>query len=358
MARVLLLSREIDIYSLGYVESIPSITQEKTFEQSKLIDNQYSITCDDQSGFFTDIALSTDWQNEPIKIYDNDNELIWDGIIIDISLDDENETAVITSSSKLSQRFSQIVEYFSSDFETAPGVAKSIMDSYGFTQYNATTLQRAITQCENASCYIRCFIDKEDNTTLRDAIEKLAQFCTAYVYVYNNILYFEPYEENYFFTAISINGDDPGVLMSRPKISFLIDRIVNDYEIGYIDDFDVPATDENSNNLFERSRDKYGVRTWGRSITSNDSGQIQFKDKTSAVWLGEQGMKQSHASDKISAPIQITLDFNYNFKTALNLNTVFSFTYSKYNWTGKVFQIFRISKNEESQKINVMAIEV
>ena len=79
-----------DIYDLGYVTKLANISEQKTFQKDKLINNTYNLSVDNSDDFFSinntnSIFSDINWLYNSINIINGEGEYIWNGIITNIS---------------------------------------------------------------------------------------------------------------------------------------------------------------------------------------------------------------------------------------------------------------------------------
>jgi hypothetical protein len=353
--QVLITDNLIDIYDLGYVQKVPPVTQEKDFAGIKLIDSNYQIEADNVDNYFSPIVLANNYQNQKFAIINNFGDYVFNGIIDDMSLSEQNKICRIQARSLLNENLKKFVEDISTDWEYATEIAKRILDSNSIP-YNKAAMARSENILSENSVELKADFDYSDGTSVRDALEKIAQYSGAFAYVYNNEFYFEIYTQTSEFEPVNIDFDnDFDVVKRLPDIRFLTNQIVNDYSVGFLDDGSVPATDTTGNNIGQRSRNRYGSKSWPQVISGDDSGQLQFRNESSAQWLGEQGIKFSHDSTLQYAPIEASFSLYYEAINKVSLDGYLNLTRSRFNWTNKLFRIISLMIDEQEYNINVTA---
>lgn len=360
--QVLYLGR--DLFDLGYVMAIPDIMESKGFGRGKLapsdftfevknIDNQFSI--DNMKSFLNGIQ----WQYKDIKVYDEDELLIFDGIVQNIHRDHESKIAQIICKDKIFLNRKTSIEYESDDWETSIGASKNIMDTYELA-YDTKSVQNSINQLTNDECYVKVNINKSDNQTLFQAIQKLGIYGCSDTYTHMNKVYQQYWQA--YVGGVSINfdyskkADCPRTL---PAITTLESSMYNDYSIGYNGDSGTPATDENSNNIGVESRNKYGIQQLSEMRCGDGHNQIYYKDKNSAIVIGEAYIRRSHYKLGINAKVlqQQVFDVDYSYKKNIELGYYFAMTCADEGWINKVWDIAGIKKNHKKQNINITAWE-
>jgi len=349
-----------DIYALGYISKIIKVKEFKTFRKDKLIQNSYSMKVKNFDNFFSvdnthSLLNGQEWQFSPVQIYDGDNELIWDGIIEDVIRDHKRKTATIITQNSMVKFMRTKIEYESGDWETPAEASRNILDAYGFTNYNSASFTGSDNKLIDEGCYIKCHFEKGDDITLQSAIEKLGEYGCADVYSHLGEIFFDVYREFTGGVKTSIGLDEA----DAPVVKGLLRDIINEYRIRYTDDAGTPATDANSNNIGARSRAKFGVRSLPEmGGTSED--QIEIKDKTSATYIGECYINQSHANlstGNVRALWQIDFTLPLTHRGWIDLNTFFRFTLPDEEWNEKLFEIYTFDKDYDRQQMKITAIE-
>ena len=159
--RFTVLNDNTDLIELGYIDNLPKIVEKKTFNRDKTFTNQIRINANNHNGFFSignpDSNFSGErWKYGAVKWYDENNDLIWDGVLIDILPKYEPPViAQIISENILSKYFAKLISYESADWETPADAFKNICDDIGFTHYNMRSIVESRTLYEQNDCYIK-----------------------------------------------------------------------------------------------------------------------------------------------------------------------------------------------------------
>lgn len=357
--RVLFLNQ--DIFDLGYVESMEDVDEYKTFSQDKLIQNTYTLTVKNFDNYFSignpvSVLNNIDWRYSQILIYNEDNELIWDGIVEDIIRDHTNKTAQIISKNVLAQLMNYKIEYVSSAWENPIDSLLGILSYAGYTAYDNTSLQASRGLYDLNSCQIKVNMTLDDDITLQQAIEKLAEAVCADAYSHLNNLYFQHFTSFAGGCSISLQTHD---LITAPIIHTATNEIINDYRIHYDGDGGTPATDSNSNNIGAISRSKYG--THSLSEFGADNAQIMYENKTSATYIGEAYINRTHYGIDTNSPRPleiINFDLPIKHRDWVSLISYFKLTFSEEGWNEKIWEIFRFNRDLENQRMQIEAYEV
>lgn len=357
--RVLFLGH--DLFDLGYVVKYPEISESKSFQNDKLITNEYSIEVDNRDNQFTSnnpksILNAVNWLYQRIIVYDENNELVWDGIVTNIIRNHQTRTAEIKSLNSLYLYTKNIVSYQSADWETLADAFKNICDENGYENYNLKSVNDSITQLEVAQCYVKVNVVREDNMTFFQLLEKLGEYANADVYTKNNQTYFEHWYPRIGNAVAFINEND---LIDFPIVWEDETEIINDYSISYDGDLGIQATDENSNNIGMISRSRYGTMALPEMASGTD-GQIIFKDKASAIYIGESYIERT-TKNYLNNPVPLTklsFSISINYKTKIDMSSRFRFTFNDEDYDDKLFEVFEITIDNDTSKIIIIAYEV
>lgn len=265
MANPQVLFLEQDLFSFGnsrqrLVLNLPDI-HEKKGTQGKLVTNNFTFECNNINGEFNIGSTSSflsgqNWEYQPIQVIDEDNLIIWDGIVTNIRRNERERKAYIESKSKTYKYTKNPIDYESSDWETPGDAFKNLCDQESFTSYNNTLLQRSITKYTNEECYIKCNFNRSDGLTLFQAWEKISIYGCADIYSKTdyilgaNEICFDHWQLYYGGSSTSFVQND---LKSLPIINTLDSDIINQYNIGY--DGDTEITDSAGLGAASRSKE-------------------------------------------------------------------------------------------------------
>ena len=350
----------IDLWDKGYVKDFRSVSQQKSYQKDKLTTNSYSFEARNFDDFFSinnndSIFVGTDWLYEDVLIKDRNSVTIWDGVLTGITRNHDTKIATIHSRDKLFTLRNRIIEYESSDWETIGDAFVNLCTQEGFTTYEKKIAADSIINYTANSCYVKVNINLSDKLTFQQACEKFGEYGNANVFMYNNIMYFDHWVPFSGTADITITDDD----FKKKAIVYDNEKdMINDYSIGYYSDNDVPATDLNTDNIGINARNRYGTKSLPELRSSE--GQIIFKDKPSASYIGQGAIKRSVANySKQARPIigaQFDL-FVSKFRDFIDLNTYASITFSDEEWNNKVFEINSFGIDEESDTISITVFE-
>lgn len=362
LPEVLILGREIDIYSLGHVDKIINVLTKKTFRKDKFIINQIKQTVKNYDNFYSvnnekSIFKDIKWRFQPFKIKIN-NDIIWDGVIREIIRDHNKKIATIISTDELYQ-FSKIrISYNSSTWEPPAEAFKNICDDIGFTKYNQALYIKSKDQQEAAGIYIKVKFDKEDDITFQQAAEKLADIGAADIYTFKNEIYYVYVSGDAFSgnIKITINEDD---IIKLPTIQSDERNIVNDYNIKYYDGLDVALTDATGDNIGAASRLKFGTQPLAE-FDGSAGQQIEIRDQAAALAIGNAYIKRTHKNLNTdpSALEFMSFELSIDFENFMELISNFNFNLSDESWTDKIFNTFELNINYDRRNIKVLAYEV
>ena len=352
---------DIDIYARGDVQKIINVTEEKTFGRDKLINSQFSIEVKNFDNFYSidnnsSYFKGNRWRYQPLKIYNNDGDLIWDGIIRNIMRDHEKGLAKIMTISKLHKQWNEQIAYTSSAAETPASAAKNIMDNYSI-DYDSATIQTSINVLTDAGCLVNVNITLEDNVTAMAAIEKLSEYACADAYSHLSKVYFKHW--TVFTGGVKVNILEKE-LKTRPIITDMESELINSFSIPYSGDLGVPITDANGNNLGQISRQSTFYNTHDLpNYDSGDDAQIYFTSKAGAQYIGECYIKRTHIdlSTQPRPPWAIDFELKGTHTDWIDLETYFTLTFDDESWSQKVFEFFRTEINYNTDSIKLRAIE-
>lgn len=367
MAKIQVIFLGKDLYDLGYVSSIPDIIESKGFGRGKLtpsdftltvknIDNQFSI--DNPVSFLNNIK----WQYKPLTIYDTDGILIFHGIVQNILRDHNTKLIKIPCKDIIFKNRKTAIEYESSGWETPITASKNLMDAESI-DYDSTSITNSINQLDDLGCCVKVNFNKSDNISIFQAIQKLGIYGCADTYMHLNKVYQQFWQA--YTGGISIDFDY-GIKKKRPRtapvIGTLEKSMYNDYNIGYDGDLGTAATDSNSNNIGAASRKdkKFGTQGLPEMRCGDINNQIVFKDKTSAITIGEAYIQRGHYDLSTDPKIlqQCVFDVDYSYRQYTEIGAYFKMTFLEEAWDDKVWEIAGIKKSLDKQNINITAWEV
>ena len=127
----------------------------------------------------------------------------------------------------------------------------------------------------------------------------------------------------------------------------------NNYVIGYNGDGGTPTTDQDNNYIGEVSVDVNANHDI--VLDGSDNQQIEIKDLTSAIFLGEQHIKRTHInlSTNPFPPLIITFSMPYEHKDYFTLQTYFRLTNVSKGWDDKLFETYFTDKDYNKRIINI-----
>jgi hypothetical protein len=356
--KVLVLNSEIDLYELGYIDKLGKITEQKTFQRDKIvtvqtiipvtnIDNQFNP--DNPSSIFSNI----NWRYQPVKRYDEDNNLILDGLLDDFQDDQNGKRTGMVVKSLLFKFLQTKIAYTSSGWETPGDAWKNICDNYD-VPYNKKHITESIAVYNDNNCFIKCDFTLQDGATIHQALEKIAKVGAADCYTSKNELCYKLWVPFTGGVKFSLDLDDLKVNV-KSKLSRIY---YNNYVIGYNGDGGNPAVDADNNYIGEVSVEKNGSQDFVYDGTANQ--QIEVKDLVSAVFLGEQKIKRTHIKldTKPFPPLIIDFSLPYNHKDFINLQSYFRLTLAAKGWASKLFEVFKNTRDYSGRALDITAYEV
>lgn len=358
----ILIFDNIDLYALGYAKDLIRIGEERTFGRSKLMPGDYTIELNNIDDFFSadnpkSIFSGVNWLFSPLLVYNADGALVWDGVIRNIERNHETKMATINSVSALYKFQNVKIDYQSADWETPADALKNIMIAIGFTDYDPASLQASADYHASVGCYLKCNFTSEANVTFQSVAEKLGEYGCADCYCHKNKIVYQVYRP--FTGGIKVNLKESD-LLEAPIVSVVEDEIINEFDIGYYEDGGTQATDAANNNIGATSRAVYGLHDLPEMRSGSDNSQIIFKDKTSALFIGESYIRRTHAllATRARPRQKITTKISIEQKDWIDLNTFFTLSLTDELWMDKVFEIFSTNIDYESGQIEIVAYEV
>jgi hypothetical protein len=353
-----------DIFALGKVNDVINVNEMKTFKKSKLITNTYNIPVDNKDDYFSvgkpgSNFHGANWRYTSVPVYNSDGNKIWEGALFDIERNHIRKTATLVCKNTYFSFRNQIINYQSSTWETGATAFKNICDSVGFTKYNVASINTSDAQLDTNSCYLKCDITTDDGDTFIKVIEKLAELSNAYLYVHNDELYFVHWVPFTGGISVNLNGNNKGVLNKAPMVSSPEREIINDYSIDYYESGKNPATDSNSNNIGLKSRNKFG-RYALPTFRTGSNEQIVFKDKTSAIYIGEGYIKKTNKNYDTNPEPKERIEFSLfaDNDEWLDLQSFFNFTFDEEGYSNTTFETFEFDINEDKDEIKIVAYRV
>lgn len=354
----------LDLIARGYVNNLPDVVERKTFNRDSIISNNFEFECNNISDIFStnnpkSIFSSADWLYSNVILTDDDNNTIWDGVLIDVKCNHRTKKAYLSTRDNLYAFKDVYIEYESSTWETGAEAAKNIMDSYNFSYYDDPTLSASIDTLIDNSAYMMLNINKSDNMDLFNVLDTIGIHSCADVYSSKGNVFFKVWTNFTASTSLSINIDNTNRLRSNPIVTYLQREMINDYSIDYDGSSDILVTDSTAGNIGALSRAKYGTKALEPMNTGTDK-QIIFQDSTTARWIGEQYIKRSNYN-LLTNPrpiLKIQFDLDIKFKKWIELGTLFKLDLVDENWTDKIFEVFEFRRSESRNNINIVAYEV
>lgn len=348
----------IDLYARGYISDLGALSESRTFQKDKLIDNDISIEVDNADGYFSannprSPYYGQQWRFSPFKIWNSEGILIWDGILWDIIRNCETRKATLVSRSSLSRIKNIKVSYTSSDWETGAAALLNIFETYGITEYDQKSFVDSAEILSNAGAYIKAYINTTDNLSLQGVVEKIAEYCCADVYAHLGIIYFKVWKYNVRPDRINIGEAD---ILGGPTVQEAMSEIYNDYSIGYDGDGGTPATDSANGNIGELSRARYDTHALPE-LWTNENNQIIFKDLATAVWVGEQYIRRTHRN-LMTAPLPLLKSefmVDGRLQQYIDLETSLALTFRDEAFAGYALEVFGISRNYDRNTIDITA---
>ena len=362
MARPVVTFLGEDIYDR--VISLPNITEKRTFRQDKLITNEYDIIVDNSDNYFsvTNIGsqvYGTKWLYSDITVTGTNGETIWEGVVTKIPRDVESGRADITSKNKLFEFRKEPIEYETpvGTWETPSEAFKNICDAIGYTNYDNNSVTVSTGQYQANNCYVRVNINKSDNLSFQQCIERLAIYGNADAYSHLNNIYFVHWVQFTGSGEVSFLEKDMKRLPSGVREDER--NIINDYSIDYQGSV-TPATDSGNLNTGAASRAKYGVHALP-DMRSDSSGIVQYKNKVSADYIGNSYIVRTHKYVDTNRVRPLT-SFNFSifsdFRSWLTLQSKFDITLADEGWDNTTCEPFEFTINEDTDEIRIFAMEV
>jgi len=245
------------------------------------------------------------------------------------------------------------VVYESSDWETGPEALINIFAAADppITEYNQKTFQDSINILTAAGALLKLKITAEDNVPLQSIVEQVAEYCAADAYSHLGEIRFKVWQKITGDGAIAINEKN---IIKQPITESAINEVINNFSIGYYGDAGIPANDSDNNNLGLKSRARYGERSLPE-FSTGDENIIVFKDKTTAVWIGEQYVRRNHRDiDTIPLPlITSKLSVEGRLRNYIDLETVIGLTYSDEGFDNEIVEVFKFMRNNDKNIVDL-----
>ena len=356
--KVLVLNSGIDLVELGYVTNIGKTTEQKTFRRDKITTNQVIIPVHNIDDQFnpdnpTSLFANTNWRYTPVKKYDEDDNLTWDGILDDFIDNQKGKRTGLLTRDNLLKLYNTKIDYVSDDWETPGDAFKNICDAYN-AAYNTKYVTDSIAQYKANNCYIKCYFNLVDGVNFQQAIEKVAKVGAADCYSANNELNYKLWIPFVGGVKFHLTDSDLSVAV-KSKLSRVY---YNNYIIGYVGDFGIPTQDAANNFIGKVSVKNNGPQDI--RIDGSNEQQIEIKDLVSAIFLGEQHIKRTHVnlSTIPFPPLIINFSLPYSHKDFINLQTWFRLTNVAKGWDDKLFEVYINDKDYTKRLINIKAYEV
>lgn len=359
--KVYILGRRFDVYQRGYIRKINPVTESRTFQRSKLIINDYDLDVKNFDNFFSVDNLGSSfnrisWRYDSVEVRSKDDILIWKGIITDIQRDHKTKQAKIVTKNSLFKERYRLVNYYSTTWETPAGALKNILDAVGYTKCDADSITESGSIQALNGLYVKCRFTPENDMTLQQAIEKLADFSCSDAYLHDDILYFRHYRKPSTGTNINLTEKD---LLRAPTVESLEDDIINDYSIRYYGDSGTAITDATANNIGAGSRERYGQHSLA-FIDGTKNSDIIIRDVAAAKYIGECYIRRTHSGLQINPrPLtKIAIGIPYNYRYQVTLQDKFRLTLSDESWNAKLFEIFEFTIDYDENILLLTAYEV
>jgi hypothetical protein len=362
--KVFLLSEDIDLYADGKVKTLPPLLERKTFQKDKLISNEIRMVFKNHDDFLStnnpkSLVANSDWLFGLFKIYNDDNIIIWDGIIKNIIRNHTKKTAAVVSVSKLYQLSRKIMSYQSPVYETPGTAVLNIFAQEGFIDFDKRSLQEAIALQTQNNCFIKCDIQTTDNMTFQHLIEKLGEYGVADVYSSDNKIYYKHFNASSVGVTSHIVLDD---IVADMRGTITVDEspkdIINDYSIIHAES-ETPETDTDNNKVGLLSRNKYGIF----SLPEFNGGigqQILIKDSIAAIYIGESYIRRTHKNIATNPkPLtKLTFSVSDEWKDFITLQSYIKVTLIDEGWTDHLFETYQRNIDLNKNNISLVNYEV
>jgi hypothetical protein len=350
-------------------DKIPTLdlSQLKTFERGTFTINEITVEAKNSDDFFScdnpkSVYAGGQWLYTQLKIFDDSDFLIWNGVITDIEREHDNKTCRIISKDSLIVNQKAAIEYYSTNWETIADAAKNICIQVGYTDYNVGAMEKSIEALSSAGALCAVSFAKTDGLSFQQSLWKLAEYCGADIYMYNNELYFKHWTKETGGTPLKLNDRD---FLEMPLVKASSNLIINNYEITYFGapqsattGIYTPTADTENNGIGAYSRSLYGNKALPQ-LNAVD-GQIIFYNEATAIYIGETYIRKTHTNiDSVNPEPLRHIEFiiSTKHKQYVNLETPLSITLSDEAWVNKIFNVHSSNINEEDQTITITAFE-
>jgi len=350
-----------DIFALGYVKEMLNVNEMKTYNKAKLITNTYNIPVINTDFYFsknnpTSPFNGSNWRYSLIEVFNSDGNKTWEGALVDIEENYRDQTAKLICKNTYFGFRNNTIDYQTSIWESGAAAFKNICDSVGFTKYNLDSINASDAQLTDNGCKLKCEFYEADGVGFIQAIEKLAEYNNAYVYVHNDELYFEHWTPHTGGTSVSLDGNVKGILKEAPIITSPETDLINEFSIDYYESGKTPATDANSNNLGLKSRNKFDDYPMSPFRTGTNE-QIVFMDKTSAIYIGEGYERKTNRNIETDPepPDRMEIVLFADNDEWLNLKSFFNFSFDEAGYEDKTFETFEFDVSEDDDAIEIVS---
>lgn len=243
--------------------------------------------------------------------------------------------------SELAQVFSQPVSYVATGV-TPSEILEGIITKYLGSEFIHEQSFGRSTQVYNGlniSCNALWY--RQDNVKLSTAVNEIAELGVASVFVDpRGRVHFEVFEgrEN--------NGDeneiDSSTVFGEPRqLSGAMNRIYNDYSLGYVSDFGVTAIDSDGLGYGAKTQGLFNTRVWSRDY--GNASPLQITGKNAAHQLGGLRMLRDRYPRRLFE-VSVLRD-----SLPIEVGGVYGFTSN--DFSGRIFRVKKMTLTEKLQKV-------
>lgn len=333
-----------DILNAGLIKELPSCSEEKSYGQDLISIPDYNFNAwnGKDTGYFWSPNAKTSFfhgrniHNSVLKVLDN-NIPIWIGNINKIDRDYTSMSAQVSAISVFNKVLNQNVEYYNTNITPAEAV-KEMLLLYDLDDYIGISFEWSKNFLESLGFLVRISFRKEDNITLYNAIQTLADISCSDCFTTKGKIEFRTFDSD--LTNIIPNytiGED---VISNLKISNMEDSIINDYSIKYGTGDTIK--DSLAGDVGQYSRSIYGTKEL-KSIDISNSSNVNLNSLEGAIWLGDSYIKRS---GNPILRIEFELD-REEFGKFIDLNTYFIFSGSPEDLSNLVFEVMKLEYKDD-----------
>src|SRR3990172_2844374 len=307
-----------------FVVAIPRIAEQTADYGQLLVMDMPTLTGENSQGFWHERNPSSPFHgadiNEMFINIENDDLLVWTGLIQGIRSDGSAKTAEITLRSEIQRKLDSGCIYVSgtatNPSDTPAGIARAICELYGIPIDSSSFGQSHGIYTVDNVLLSSTMITPE--TTIRDALQQLAQIGAARIFWSDGRMHFDVWT-NTLTPPIAIFTDTAalalasipavGRLMTPPTIEPLEKQVTNGYSVQWLG----------------------GSADFGTepiSISAGPDAPFQIRSLQGAVWLGERWLDYMQTAQQ-----RISFAVSAQYGRVLKLGFPIAIEHSAHGWS-------------------------